>query len=75
MINGAYYYYIILITVQQSMQTIMHRCDYIVCTYLNYYKSDQGLRSCMVTKRGKVFQILITEGKNENLKESTLVGN
>jgi len=25
------------------MQTIMHRCDYIVCAYLNYYKSDQGL--------------------------------
>jgi len=29
----------------------------------------------LVTKRGKVFQILITEGKNEILKESTLVGN
>jgi len=27
------------------MQTIIHRCDYIVCTYLDYYKSDQGLRS------------------------------
>ena len=36
---------IILITVQQSTQTIMHKCDYNVCTYLDYYKSDQGLRS------------------------------
>jgi len=28
----------------------------------------------LVTKGGKVFQILI-RGKNENLKESTIVGN
>lgn len=50
---------------------VLH-CSY-VCTYLNYYKSDQELGS--YTKKGKVFQILITEGKNEILKESILVGN
>ena len=33
---------VIIITVQESMQIIIHRC-HTVCTYLDYYKSGQGL--------------------------------
>ena len=63
---------IILITVQQSMQIIMHGCITLYVVIYIITKVIKGWR--IIYKKGEVLQILIT-GKKENLKELILVGN